>query len=116
MLRKVILPRVRSKGDISTVTLSPSRTLMLFFLSLPPRVHCTSAPLLSITFHTLRACSITSPSSSITFWSSFFAFEASTCAILFCASLCSLNFSFLLTCRATAVGALARRRRPANPP
>ena len=35
LLRQVIRPRVRSYGDISTVTLSPGRILMKFILSFP---------------------------------------------------------------------------------
>ena len=64
--RQVILPRVRSYGDNSTVTRSPAPTRIKLSLSLPERCAVTSCPLSSSTRNTaLGRTSCTTPSISI---------------------------------------------------
>ena len=66
LLRQVIRPRVRSYGDISTVTLSPGRILMKFILSFPEICAKMVCPFPMSTWNVvLGRASTTTPSTSI---------------------------------------------------
>ena len=66
LLRQVIRPRVRSYGDISTVTLSPGRILMKFILSFPEICARIMCPFPMSTWNVvLGRASTTTPSTSI---------------------------------------------------